>query len=580
MAEKIKKEKKKGFWKSFIRYYTRFPIPWWLYAISIGSGIVYTELGVALLQYNINLNTGKLQNSTLIGYAGITLLMTFVSIVTNMTVNYASGKVSLRSKNIVWRKILRMPMKELDGRKPSSLISRVTADAAEASQTMTTLSSLVTSLYSLIRVFMVMYNYSHTVTYWLLLAIPLAIANFWLCGKIQFLSKKKIYAGANRTTSYFSEHVGTMKYAKAQVMEEQERKGGFEAIEQRFKADIFYAFSISAQTTSNSIYTKACTLIMVFAGKHEIEAGRLPSTGINETNTYLNDVQKYLAENLTHYTNIKGTQGVMDHVLEIMNTESETVARQLDMPDTPQNLVLEHVSFGYSERKEVLHDITLTIPAGKKTAIVGDNGSGKSTLFKLLMRFYAPTEGAITYGGNDIDTYHMDQWRRSYGYVLQHAPLLSGSVRDNICYGLDREATEEEIIAAAKIADAYDFIMEFPEGFDKEVGEGGSYLSGGQRQRIAIARAVMMNPSIMLMDEATSALDVQSDSEIWKAMSAAMEGRTTVLIAHDMNAVMSADNIVVMAKGAVEATGTHAYCMEHSPTYREYVRLQSAKEAV
>lgn len=580
MAKKIKAEKKKGFWKSFIRYYTRFPIPWWLYILSFMSGIVYTELGVALLKYNINLNTGKLHNSTLIGYAGLTLLMALVSIATNMTVAYASGRVSLRSKNVVWRKILRLPMKEFDQRKPSSLISRVTADAAQASQTMTTLSALVTSVYSLIRVFIVMYNYSHTVTYWMLLAIPLAVLNFWIVGKLQFISKKKVYDGTNKTTTYFSEHVGTMKYAKAQAMEEQERKGGFAAIEQRFKADIFYAFAIAGGITSNSIYSKCCTLILVFSGKHEIEAGRLPGTGINEANTYMQDVQKYLAENLTHYENIKGTQGVMDHVLDIMNTESETVERQLDMPQQAQDLKLEHVSFGYSQRREVLHDISLTIPAGKKTAIVGDNGSGKSTLFKLLMRFYEPTSGTITYGDNDIDAYHMDQWRRSYGYVLQHAPLLSGSIRDNICYGLQRQATDEEVIAAAKIADAYEFIMEFPEGFDKEVGEGGSYLSGGQRQRIAIARAVMMNPSIMLMDEATSALDVQSDKEIWKAMSAAMEGRTTVLIAHDMNAVMSADNIVVMANGTVEATGTHAYCMENSPTYREYVRLQSLKEAV
>lgn len=577
MAKKIKK---KGIWKSFIQYYTRFPIPWWLYIISFLSGIVYTELGVQLLQYNIKLNTGELYNSTLIGYAGITLLMCLVSVVTNMTSDYASGRVSLRSRNLVWRKILRLPMKEFDERSPSKLITRVTADAAQASQTMQTLSFLITSVYSLVRTFMVLYHYSHSITYWLLLAIPLAVVNFWICGKTQFISYKKMFAGTNRMISYFSEHIGTMKHAKAQVTEEQERKDGFAAIEARFRADVFNAFMVSAQVTSNSIYTKLCTLILVFSGKHEIEAGRLESTGINKAHTYEQDVQKYLAENLTHYQNIKGTQGVMDHVLDIVNTDSETVERELDMPSEPQAITVDHVSFGYSENKEVLHDISLTIPAGKKTAIVGNNGSGKSTLFKLLMRFYQPTAGTISYGENHINAYHMDQWRRSYGYVLQHAPLMSGSIRDNICYGLNREASDEEVFAAAKVANAYDFIMEFPEGFDKEVGEGGSYLSGGQRQRIAIARAVMMNPSIMLMDEATSALDYQSDHEVWRAMQKAMEGRTTILIAHDMNAVMTADHIVVMSHGRIEATGTHAHLMEVSPTYREYVQLQSAKEVV
>lgn len=575
-----KKMKKKGLWKSFIQYYTRFPIPWWLYIISFLCGIAYTELGVALLQYNIKLNTGELYNSTLIGYAGITLLMSLVSIARNMTTDYASGRVSLRSRNLVWRKILRLPMKEFDQRSPSKLITRVTADASQASQTMQTLCSLITSVYSLVRTFMVLYNYSHSITYWLLLAIPLAIVNFWICGKTQFISYKKVFAGSNRMISFFSEHIGTMKNAKAQVTEAQERQEGFKAIEARFRADILNAFMISAQVTSNSIYTKLCTLILVFSGKHEIEAGRLESTGINKAHSYEQNVQMYLAENLTHYQNIKGTQGVMEHVLDLVGTESEPVQRELDMPAEPKDLTVKHVSFGYSEDKEVLHDISLTIPAGKKTAIVGNNGSGKSTLFKLLMRFYQPTAGTIRYGGIDIDAYHMDQWRRSYGYVLQHAPLMSGSIRDNICYGLNREATEEEIIAAAKVANAYDFIMEFPEGFDKEVGEGGSYLSGGQRQRIAIARAVMMDPSIMLMDEATSALDYQSDKEVWKGMQTAMEGRTTVLIAHDMNAVMTADNIVVMSHGCIEATGTHAELLQTSPTYREYVALQSAKEAV
>ena len=573
-----KKMKKKSLWKSFVQYYTRFPIPWWLYIISFMSGIVYTELGVQLLQYNIKLNVGELYNSTLIGYAGITLLMCLVSIVTNMTSDYASGKVALRSKNLVWRKILRLPMPEFDKRKPSALISRVTADAGQASQTMRTLSAFITSVYSLVRTFMVLYKYSHSITYWLLLAIPLAVLNFCIVGKMEFISHRRIYAASNRMIAFFSEHIGTMKNAKAQVTEELERRNGFKEIETRFRADVFNAFMISAQTTSNSIYTKLCTLILVFSGKHEIEAGRLESTGLNKAHSYEQDVQKYLAENLTHYMNIKGTQGVMDHILDIVATDSEIVERELDMPSEPKSLTVEHVSFGYSENKEVLHDISVTIPAGKKTAIVGNNGSGKSTLFKLLMRFYRPTEGTICYGEHDIDAYHMDQWRRSFGYVLQHAPLMSGSIRDNICYGLNREATEEEVIAAAKVANAYDFIMEFPEGFDKEVGEGGSYLSGGQRQRIAIARAVMMNPSIMLMDEATSALDYQSDKEVWKGMQTAMEGRTTILIAHDMNAVMTADHIVVMSQGRIEATGTHAELMETSPTYREYVQLQSAKE--
>jgi ATP-binding cassette subfamily B protein AbcA/BmrA len=171
----------------------------------------------------------------------------------------------------------------------------------------------------------------------------------------------------------------------------------------------------------------------------------------------------------------------------------------------------------------------------------------------------------------------LDEWRTSFGYVLQNSPLISGTIRDNIAYGCDREVSNAEIVAAARHANAYDFIMEFPEGFDKEVGEGGMLLSGGQRQRIAIARAMIVNPKVLLMDEATASLDYQSDRLIWEAAEKLMQGRTTILIAHDMNAVMSADNVVVMNSGNIEAVGTHTSLMKESPTYREYVSLQTTK---
>lgn len=576
MAEK--KRSRRKIWKPFIKFYTRFPIPWWLFVISFLAAILYTELELRLLTYTIMINTGDLYNRALLGYAGLTLLMSLTSIIVNMTGAYGQGKVTLRARNMVWRKSICLPIQDFDREKPSSLISRITADVPQAGTAITTLSATISSLYALSRTIYILWQYNHTVACWMLSVIPLAVVTFWICGKTQFVGFQKKFAATNRMMSFFAEHISSVKHAKAWAAEEPERQEGFREIETRFQADVLYALFAALQVTVYSVYTNICMIILVFTGKYEIEKGRLESTGINKAHTYEQDVQKFLAENLTHYQNIKAVQGVLEPVSRLTCAETERIRREMDMPETPQDLTIEHVRFGYTAGQEVLRDLSLTIPAGKKTAIVGDNGSGKSTLFKLLMRFYEPDEGVIRYGENEIGAIHMDQWRRSFGYVLQQAPLLSGSIRENILYGADREVGEEELIAAAKIADAYDFITEFPEGFDQEVGEGGGYLSGGQRQRIAIARAVIIAPSVILMDEATSALDYQSDHKVWQAVQRAMEGRTIVLIAHDMEDVMTADHIVVMDSGAVEAAGTHDELMRVSPTYREYVRLQTAKE--
>lgn len=576
----MKQQPKKNVWGSFLRFYTKFPIPWWLFILSFASGILYTEVGLAITKYSVMLNTGKLYNSAIIGYIFFTLLASVVSICTNMTSTYGQGIVQLRARNVVYRKLMRLSPRQFEKEQPSAYVSRVTADTAETAGAIRVISAFITSVYSFVRYYMVLFRFSPVLTWWLMLSVPIAVLTFWIVGRTQYWAQKSIYTSINTMTTFFSERLATMKHTKAQVMEERERKEGFAAIERRFHSDIINGLAACVQVTIHAIYVKATTLILVFSGRGLINNGTLPATGLNEANTYLGNVQKYLAELLTHWQTLKGVQGIIGKVAEITESESEQLKRSAEMPEQSQDIKLENVIFGYDEHVEILHGVTATIPAGKKTAIVGNNGCGKSTLFRLLMRFYEPNEGAITYGGVDTREIHLDDWRTSFGYVLQNSPLLSGTIRDNILYGCKREVSEEEIIQAAKNANAYDFIMEFPEGFDKDVGEGGTRLSGGQRQRIAIARAMITDPKLLLMDEATASLDYQSDRLIWQACEKLMEGRTTVLIAHDMSAVMKADHIIVLNSGAMEAEGTHEELMEKSATYREYVQLQNFEGGV
>ncbi|MCL6615471.1 MAG: ABC transporter ATP-binding protein/permease, partial [Firmicutes bacterium] len=236
-----------------------------------------------------------------------------------------------------------------------------------------------------------------------------------------------------------------------------------------------------------------------------------------------------------------------------------------EVKDAPDALVLSHidghvefrnVTFAYREGEPALSGINLEVRPGEVVALVGPSGAGKTTLVNLIPRFYDPDAGQVLVDGFDLRTVQMASLRRQIGLVPQESILFNASVRENIAYGR-LDATEEEIVAAARAANAYDFIMELPEGFDTILGERGASLSGGQRQRIAIARAILRDPRILILDEATSALDAESERLVQEALERLMQGRTTFVIAHRLSTIQFARKIVVLAGGSIAEQGTH-----------------------
>lgn len=273
------------------------------------------------------------------------------------------------------------------------------------------------------------------------------------------------------------------------------------------------------------------------------------------------------------FTAFQKAVGATERIQHIFDTEKE-VDKGTEAVDNPsQDITFEKVSFAYKE-KEILGGASLTVPAGKTTAIVGPSGGGKTTLFALLERFYLPQTGRILLGDQDISSFRLHSWRSSIGYVSQESPIMSGTIRDNIAYGMEREVHDEEIERAAKLANASEFIGALPDGFNTQVGERGIKLSGGQRQRIAIARALIRNPRILLLDEATSNLDSTSEHLVQKALEHLMEGRTTLVIAHRLSTVVDADQIAVLENGSITGTGTHQELYEKHSLYRELAEQQ------
>ena len=236
----------------------------------------------------------------------------------------------------------------------------------------------------------------------------------------------------------------------------------------------------------------------------------------------------------------------------------------------------DNISFNYPSRPEmkVLNGISFTVESGKRVALVGSSGAGKSTVMQLLLRYYQAAEGKITIDGKPIESFNLTALRQNMAIVPQDVIMFGGSIRENIAYG-DHNAGEAEIIEAAKKANAWMFISEFPEGLETIVGERGVKLSGGQRQRIAIARAILKNPSILLLDEATSALDAESERLVQEALNNLMEGRTSIIIAHRLATIREADNILVLDGGKIVESGTHDQLTQMPDgVYNQLAKLQ------
>jgi ABC-type multidrug transport system fused ATPase/permease subunit len=279
------------------------------------------------------------------------------------------------------------------------------------------------------------------------------------------------------------------------------------------------------------------------------------------------------------YGQLQKAIGSSERVLEILDEKPEESMADFQQTRINGEVAFQNVAFNYPTRPDVqvLKNINFHIQPGEKVALAGHSGAGKSTMIQLLLKFYHTTAGAIKIDGKNVDNWNLKQLRSNIGIVPQEVLLFGGSIRENIAYAKPG-ATEEEIIEAAKKANAWQFIHSFPEGLDTLVGERGVKLSGGQRQRVAIARAILKNPSILILDEATSSLDAESESLVQEAMDELMKDRTTIIIAHRLATIRKVDRIYVLKEGEIVEEGNHEMlAQKEEGFYANLVRLQFAE---
>jgi subfamily B ATP-binding cassette protein MsbA len=324
-----------------------------------------------------------------------------------------------------------------------------------------------------------------------------------------------------------------------------------------------------------TIVVALCTGFVLWRGTIVVMAGAMTIGALTVFLAYLSKFFKPV-QDLAKMTNtIAQTSVGLERIQKILAADEVIVERAdaVDPGTLRGEVTFEHVAFGYSTEAPVLRDVNFTIRAGQVVGIVGPTGGGKSTVVSLIPRFYDPTGGRVLIDGADIRGYTLAGLRRQIGFVLQETVLFRGTVRENIAYGRP-DATGDQIVAAAKLANADEFIVRMPHGYDTMVGERGDTLSGGQRQRIGIARALIRNTPIMILDEPTAALDTESERLVIEGLERLMKGRTVIMIAHRLSTIRDADKIIVLKGGVVAEEGTNDELLARDGIYAELHRVQ------
>lgn len=494
------------------------------------------------------------------------------------------AKVSERSMRDIrialYSQLVQLPMTFFDKRRTGELISRITSDVSMLQDTFSvTLAELFRQIITLIAGVVFLMVTTPKLTLFMLATFPILIIIAMIFGKfIRKLSKQTQdeLAAANVIVEETLHSIITVKSFVGEEYESNRyRKGLNKVVEVALKAAGFRGAFISF-----IIFALFGGIVAVmWYGATLVASGDMSIGDLVSFVLYTTFIGGSIAGLGDIYGQIQKAIGSSERVLEILLEAPEISTTDFQLVRIKGNIKFKKVRFTYPTRPEVevLKNINLTIPAGEKVALVGHSGAGKSTIIQLLLKFYPVQDGEVEIDGKAIQDWNLKQLRSNIGIVPQEVLLFGGSIRENIAYAKP-DATEEEIIDAAKKANAWQFIRKFPEGMDTKVGERGVKLSGGQRQRVAIARAILKDPAILILDEATSSLDAESEALVQEALDKLMKNRTTIIIAHRLSTIRKVDRIYVLKDGEIVEKGSHEeLSLQENGFYANLVRLQFAE---
>lgn len=490
-----------------------------------------------------------------------------------------SQKTTYRFRREISEKINRMPMSYFDKMTYGEVLSRVTNDVDTLGQSLNqSATQMITSVTQMIGVLIMMLSISPVMTLVALLMLPISVTMISLImGKSQkyFRGQQEFLGNVNgQVEEVYSGHNIIKAFNKEEETIEIFEKTNNQLYDSAWKSQFLSGMMMPImQFVGNLGYVGVAILGGYLAIKKTIEVGDIQSF-----TQYVRNFTQPIQQVAQVANMLQSTAAASERVFEFLEEEEEdqAVSNPVSVDGLQGNVEFSHVRFGYNPDKIIIHDFSAAVKEGQKIAIVGPTGAGKTTMIKLLMRFYDVNDGAILIDGHNVKDFNRSELRMMFGMVLQDTWLFHGSIRDNIRYG-KLDATDEEVIAAAKAARVHRFVQTLPGGYDMELNEEASNVSQGQKQLLTIARAILADPKILILDEATSSVDTRTEIQIQKAMDTLMKGRTSFVIAHRLSTIRDADLILVMKDGDIVEQGNHEELIAKDGFYAELYNSQFEK---
>ena len=501
------------------------------------------------------------------------------SLIQGFVMTGISNDVTYSLRKDISKKINRLPLNYFESRTNGEILSRVTNDVDTLQMSLNqSITQLITSITTLIGVFIMMLsiNVPMTLTALLILPVSMLIINGVMKRSQKYFRDQQKYLGEvnGQIEENYGGHNVVKVFNKEQDVLNVFEKDNQKLYESAWKSQFFSGMMMPImQFIGNLGYVMVALLGGVFVIKGSIEVGDIQSF-FQYIRNFTQPIQQ-----IAQVTNLlQSSAAASERVFEFLDEPEEEQGKEnaVDITGLSGNVQFQHVEFGYNPDKIIVHDFSADVKNGQKIAIVGPTGAGKTTMVKLLMRFYAVNKGSICVDGHDIRDFNRSQLREMFGMVLQDTWLFSGTIMENIRYGR-LDATDEEVIAAAKAAHIHHFIMQQPGGYNMVLDEETSNISQGQKQLLTIARAILADNKILILDEATSSVDTRTEMQIQKAMDNLMKGRTSFVIAHRLSTIKDADMILVMKDGDIIEQGSHEELLAKGGFYAQLYNSQFEK---